>query len=94
MRRVGGAARVGTVGEFADDLQGSLEGEDAVEAVVADGQPPLAHRAVLLLDGEDLLREDGAGRPTVTHLFSLADGRSGVSYGNLDLRLASFQPDR
>jgi len=92
--RVGGAACVRTVGEFADDFQGALEGEDAVEAVVADGQGALAQGAFLLLDAEDLLREDGVGRPTVTHLFSPADGRSGVYYGNLDFRLVSFQPDR
>jgi hypothetical protein len=91
---VGSAARVGTVGEFTDDLQGTLEGEDAVEAVVANGQGTSAHRAVFLLDGEDLLSKDGVGRPTVTHLSSLADGRSAVSYGNHGLRLVSFQPDR
>ena len=91
---MGGAAGVGTVGEFADDLHRSLQREDAVKAVVADGQDALAQCAGILLDGEDLLRKDGVGRPAVAHLFSLADGRSGVSYGNHDLRPVSFQPGR
>ena len=39
---VGGAGGVGAVGEFADDLERALEGEDAVEAVVADVQGALA----------------------------------------------------
>ena len=75
-------------------LQGALEGEEAVEAVVANGQGPLAEGIVLLLDGEDLLCEDGVGRPAVTHLFSLAGGCPGVSYANHDLRPVSLQPGR
>ena len=91
---MGWATGVGTVGEFADDLQGTLEGEEAVEAVVANGQGTLAEGTILLLDGEDLLCEDGVGRPTVTHLFSLAGRCPGLSYANHDLRPVSFQPGR
>lgn len=91
---MGRAGAVGTVSEFRDDLHGALEGEDAVNAVVANVQGTPAEGAVLLLDGEDLLREDGVGRPMVTHLFSWADGRSGVSYGSHDLRRIDFLPAR
>jgi hypothetical protein len=48
------------VGQFADHLQRPVQ---RVDAVVADGQVVATDGALLLLYGQDLLRENGVGWP-------------------------------
>jgi hypothetical protein len=68
-----GAGRVRAVSQFADQFKGALEGKDAVEAMVADMQMAVAEIAGLLLDAEDVLREDGIRRPGEAHRFPSRD---------------------
>src|SRR5262249_1217603 len=61
------------------------EGEDAVQAVVADVQAAPAHRAALVLNGQHTPCESRVGRPAIAH---------GTLRGKSDNHGPSYIPQR
>src|SRR3954469_8288599 len=64
---VSGTVGVGAVVELADQLHGAFERVQATIAVIADGHPPTADRAVAVEDVEFEASEIGVGGPSVGH---------------------------
>src|SRR4051812_42968765 len=64
---VSGTEGVGAVVELADQLHGAFERVQAAIAVIADGHPPTADRAVAVEDVEFKEGEIGVGGPSVGH---------------------------
>src|SRR5262249_41158532 len=63
----GRASGVGAMGQPAAQFQGALQGEEAMEAVVADVQFMAALQAALLLDIKNQAAERSITGPTETH---------------------------
>src|SRR4051795_8360851 len=64
---VSGTVGVGAVVELADHLHGAFERVQATIAVIADGHPPTADRAVAVEDVEFEASEIGVRGPSVGH---------------------------
>src|SRR3954470_8090076 len=73
-----GAGRVGAMIELADQMDGSIEVEDAMVAMIADVHGASADRAGAVQDIEFPEGEVGVVRPAVGHGDHLAEARLGA----------------
>src|SRR6266446_464334 len=66
-RGVRRAERGGTMSQFAEQLHRALQGEDAMRPVVANMQPAVANRTMVLFNFENTAVENRVGWPAKTH---------------------------